>query len=201
MLTIYKQEYQWNDYNLLIYFTRTKTKKTHIICILFKNSQYSHFPRHPRLKTFFSAAKIQSTLDTPPLSLPPNLHKKNNAFGKSLLDNYFKDQNTQECASPFEKKIWYALCDISYGSITSYSDIARRIHSPLAHRAVGTAVGKNPFSLFVPCHRVVPQSSILFRKQHPFHKNDITTRSVGSYGGGIKIKAALLQYECNSTSL
>ncbi len=55
----------------------------------------------------------------------------------------------------FEVRVWQALLDIPMGRAVTYSDIARRIGSPTAHRAVGSAVGRNPISFVVPCHRVL----------------------------------------------
>lgn len=58
----------------------------------------------------------------------------------------------------FERAVWLRLLRIKKGSTVSYSDIARDIGAPKAVRAVGTAVGKNPITLVVPCHRVLAQA-------------------------------------------
>lgn len=55
----------------------------------------------------------------------------------------------------FQQKIWKLLCDIPYGRTRSYNEIARAAGNPDASRAVGTAIGKNPIPIFIPCHRVV----------------------------------------------
>lgn len=55
----------------------------------------------------------------------------------------------------FQQDVWNALADITYGTTTSYAAIAKRIGRPRAVRAVGRAVGANPISLVIPCHRVV----------------------------------------------
>jgi AraC family transcriptional regulator of adaptative response/methylated-DNA-[protein]-cysteine methyltransferase len=55
----------------------------------------------------------------------------------------------------FEVKVWETLLKIPCGKAATYSDVARRIGKPNANRAVGAAVGKNPISFVVPCHRVV----------------------------------------------
>lgn len=60
--------------------------------------------------------------------------------------------------SDFERAVWLRLLRIKKGATASYSDIARDIGAPKAVRAVGTAVGKNPITLVVPCHRVLAQS-------------------------------------------
>lgn len=61
----------------------------------------------------------------------------------------------------FEVKVWETLLKIPCGKATTYSDVARTIGRPTASRAVGAAVGKNPISFVVPCHRVVGSSGAL----------------------------------------
>lgn len=61
----------------------------------------------------------------------------------------------------FEVSVWETLLKIPVGKATTYSDVARRIGRPAASRAVGAAVGKNPISFVVPCHRVVGTSGAL----------------------------------------
>lgn len=58
-------------------------------------------------------------------------------------------------ASAFQKKVWRATLAIPYGEVRTYGDIARQIGNPGAVRAVGGALGKNPFPIVVPCHRVI----------------------------------------------
>jgi methylated-DNA-[protein]-cysteine S-methyltransferase len=83
-------------------------------------------------------------------------------------------------ATPFQKKVWRELCTIKKGTVVTYAELARRIGKPNAVRAVGNAVGKNPFAPDVPCHRVVRSDGRL-----------------GGYSGkgGIKTKQALLKKE------
>ena len=57
--------------------------------------------------------------------------------------------------TPFQQTVWQALCEIPFGELRSYGEIARRIGKPTASRAVGAANGKNPLPLLIPCHRVV----------------------------------------------
>ena len=57
--------------------------------------------------------------------------------------------------SDFEVRVWETLLRVPLGQATTYSDVARRIGRPSAARAVGAAVGKNPISFVVPCHRVL----------------------------------------------
>ena len=61
----------------------------------------------------------------------------------------------------FEVRVWETLLKIPMGRFTTYSDIARKLESPKAARAVGAAVGKNPISFVVPCHRVIGKSGEL----------------------------------------
>lgn len=57
--------------------------------------------------------------------------------------------------TPFQRAVWLALQRIPYGHTTTYGDIARDIGNPKAMRAVGAAIGQNPHSIIVPCHRVL----------------------------------------------
>jgi AraC family transcriptional regulator of adaptative response/methylated-DNA-[protein]-cysteine methyltransferase len=61
----------------------------------------------------------------------------------------------------FEVEVWETLLTIPVGQATTYSDVARKIGRPSASRAVGAAVGKNPISFVVPCHRVVGSTGAL----------------------------------------
>jgi AraC family transcriptional regulator of adaptative response/methylated-DNA-[protein]-cysteine methyltransferase len=61
----------------------------------------------------------------------------------------------------FELRVWETLLSVPMGRATTYSDIARKIGKPKAARAVGAAVGKNPISFVVPCHRVLGRSGAL----------------------------------------
>ena len=61
----------------------------------------------------------------------------------------------------FEVRVWETLLCVPMGRATTYSDIARKIGNPKAARAVGAAVGRNPISFVVPCHRVLGRSGAL----------------------------------------
>jgi methylated-DNA-[protein]-cysteine S-methyltransferase len=80
--------------------------------------------------------------------------------------------------TPFQRSVWAALLRIGAGATRSYADIAREIDSPAAVRAVGGAVGRNPVSVIVPCHRVVGRDG-----------------SLTGYAGGTDRKLALLRLE------
>lgn len=79
----------------------------------------------------------------------------------------------------FQKKVWLALLAIPYGTVVSYGDVARSAGLTTHHgRPVGTAVGRNPVSIIIPCHRVVSG-----------------TRALTGYTGGLERKLALLELE------
>ena len=61
----------------------------------------------------------------------------------------------------FEVRVWETLLSVPMGRATTYSDIARKLGKPKAARAVGAAVGRNPISFVVPCHRVLGRSGAL----------------------------------------
>tara|TARA_Y100000591_G_C21818969_1_gene692476 strand:- start:1603 stop:1878 length:276 start_codon:yes stop_codon:yes gene_type:complete len=80
----------------------------------------------------------------------------------------------------FEVKVWQYLRKIPLGSVKTYSQVAKGIGSPLAVRAVANAIGKNPYSPKIPCHRVIRSDG-----------------SIGGYSGkgGVKTKKLLLKKE------
>src|SRR5574344_2363518 len=77
------------------------------------------------------------------------------------LDEYFSGTRRQFSlplqflGSDFQKSVWEEIKDIPYGAIISYKDLARKTGRPSAVRAVGHAVGMNPISIIIPCHRVI----------------------------------------------
>jgi len=80
--------------------------------------------------------------------------------------------------TPFQKTVWRALRGVKCGTTISYAELARRIGSPRAMRAVGLANGQNPVSIVVPCHRVIGSNG-----------------SLTGYGGGLHRKEWLLRHE------
>ncbi len=80
--------------------------------------------------------------------------------------------------TPFQEAVWQRLRAIRCGDTISYGRIAREIGSPQASRAVGAAVGRNPISVIVPCHRVIGENGTLT-----------------GYAGGLPRKVALLDIE------
>jgi len=81
--------------------------------------------------------------------------------------------------SSFRQNVWRALLDIPYGCTTTYGELARQIGCTAA-RAVGGAVGHNPISIIIPCHRVVGANGTLT-----------------GYAGGVDVKQRLLKLEAN----
>lgn len=84
-------------------------------------------------------------------------------------------------ATKFETLVWQQLLSIPLGQTVSYSELAQQLGKPTAYRAVAAAVGKNPISLIVPCHRVIGKNG------------DLT-----GYAGGLDRKKALLLLEQKS---
>jgi methylated-DNA-[protein]-cysteine S-methyltransferase len=80
--------------------------------------------------------------------------------------------------TPFQVAVWEALRAIPRGETIAYAELARRVGAPAAVRAVGAAVGRNPVSIFVPCHRVVGSDG-----------------SLTGYAGGLPRKTYLLRLE------
>lgn len=86
--------------------------------------------------------------------------------------------------SSFSKRVWEALREIPYGQTVSYGEIAARIGSPNAARAVGMANHRNPIPIIIPCHRVIGANG----------------KPVG-YAGGLSVKTILLNLERENSAL
>ena len=80
--------------------------------------------------------------------------------------------------APFQIKVWEALLRAPMGAATTYTDLAKAVGAPRAQRAVGTAVGRNPISWLIPCHRALR-----------------TTGALGGYHWGLPVKRAMLAWE------
>lgn len=101
------------------------------------------------------------------------------------LDAYFAGRRTHfdlpldlQGGTAFQQSVWQALLAIPPGRTTSYGELSLRVGNPSAVRAVGAAIGRNPVSIVVPCHRVVGRDGALT-----------------GYAGGLERKTALLQLE------
>lgn len=112
------------------------------------------------------------------------------ARAKEWLDRYFAGDKPAPRELPlapvggaFRQEVWKILCGIPYGELITYGEIAKRIAArrgieKIAAQAVGGAVGHNPISIVIPCHRVVGAGG-----------------NLTGYGGGIALKQALLAHE------
>ncbi|WP_367617645.1 methylated-DNA--[protein]-cysteine S-methyltransferase [Salirhabdus salicampi] len=105
-------------------------------------------------------------------------------MAKQQLHEYFQKERTSFNlpyalhGTTFQRKVWEALQTVPYGETCSYKDIAIKIQSPKAVRAVGGAVNRNPLAIIIPCHRVIGSNGAL----------------VG-YNGGLDKKKTLLKLE------
>ena len=104
---------------------------------------------------------------------------------RQQLGEYFAGQRRRfelpldlSSGTAFQQSVWQALLALPHGTITSYGDISRRIGHPAAVRAVGGAIGRNPVSIIVPCHRVTGSKGALT-----------------GYAGGLDRKSTLLRLE------
>lgn len=100
------------------------------------------------------------------------------------LDEYFAGERADFDlpvalrGTPFQMRVWEALREIPYGETRSYQEIAQRVDSPRAVRAVGGANGRNPVAIVIPCHRVIGADG-----------------SLTGYGGGLWRKEFLMNLE------
>ena len=84
----------------------------------------------------------------------------------------------EPAGTPFQRQVWKELEALPFGTTATYSELARRMRRPTATRAVGAAVGRNPLTILVPCHRVLGQDG-----------------SLTGFAGGLERKAKLLELE------
>lgn len=109
---------------------------------------------------------------------------------KDWLNRYFAGERPEICELPlrpiggaFRQGVWKLLCQIPYGKVTTYGAIAQKMaeqsgRKTMSSQAVGGAVGHNPISIIIPCHRVVGVNG-----------------SLTGYAGGIEKKVRLLEQE------
>lgn len=108
------------------------------------------------------------------------------AEARLQLEQYFAKERTvftipldlHDHGTPFQQSVWQQLVPIAMGTTCCYGDVALAIGNPRAVRAVGGAIGRNPISIIVPCHRVIGRDGTLT-----------------GYSGGIHRKIALLELE------
>ena len=109
---------------------------------------------------------------------------------KKWLDRYFAGEKPDIAGLPlaptggeFRQSVWKILCEIPYGKVITYGEIAKKIAAQMGRKsmssqAVGGAVGHNPISIIIPCHRVVGSNG-----------------SLTGFAGGIQMKVKLLELE------
>lgn len=102
----------------------------------------------------------------------------------AFLDDYFSGKEPKDLdflfegsGTPFQKKVWRAVSAVAWGETVTYGELAKRVSCGSA-QAVGQALGKNPFLILIPCHRVLGQNG-----------------SLCGYAGGLERKAWLLAHE------
>jgi methylated-DNA-[protein]-cysteine S-methyltransferase len=106
------------------------------------------------------------------------------AHAARQLDEYFAGQRTEFDVpldlrgTDFQRSVWQELNNIPFGKSVSYAQQAQQLGNPKALRAIGSAIGKNPVSIIVPCHRVIG-----------------TSGAVTGYAGGLERKRFLLALE------
>ncbi|MCY4005382.1 MAG: bifunctional helix-turn-helix domain-containing protein/methylated-DNA--[protein]-cysteine S-methyltransferase [Rhodobacteraceae bacterium] len=106
---------------------------------------------------------------------------KDPEFVRDWVNSALAQQGTIQLhvmGGPFHIKVWEALLDIPGGRVSTYSDLAQHAGVPKACRAVGTAIGRNPISWLIPCHRILRKSGEL-----------------GGYRWGLTVKRAMLEWE------
>jgi len=129
---------------------------------------------------------------TSAVSPRPDWTRDDTAFDdvRTQLEEYFAgdrrefDLPLHPTGTPFQQRVWRALCGIPFGETASYSETAIAIGTPTAVRAVGHANGQNPIPIIVPCHRVVGANG-----------------SLTGYGGGLDAKRWLLSHEAAHAGL
>lgn len=103
-------------------------------------------------------------------------------IANSIFKAIAKPQKIDIQGTPFQRAVWSALQNIPFGTTLSYSELAQKAGYPKAHRAVGTAVGKNPIAFIIPCHRIIRADG-----------------STGNYRWGSDIKQRILEWERTSS--
>ena len=124
---------------------------------------------------YFGAGRALTPGDAPALAL-----------ARDWLDRYFagerpapRELSLAPAGTEFQRAVWALLCEIPYGETSTYGALARRMPGGMTSpRAVGAAVGRNPISIIIPCHRVLGADG-----------------SLTGYAGGLERKRWLLEFE------
>ncbi|MCP4521410.1 MAG: methylated-DNA--[protein]-cysteine S-methyltransferase [Cytophagales bacterium] len=111
------------------------------------------------------------------------LEQKKCTVHQKVLAYFYEEKEDEDLkllvkGTDFQWEVWNALLSIPKGEKVSYAHVSEQINRPKAFRAVGTAIGKNPISLLIPCHRVLQ-----------------TGGKLGGYAWGLEIKQSILGWE------
>ena len=116
------------------------------------------------------------------------------------LEAYFAGELQQfdlpldlSAGTPFQQAVWQALLKIPFGQTTSYGALSSRMGKPLAVRAVGTAIGRNPIGIIVPCHRVVGADGSLTGYAGGLHRKEAFLKLEGAISAPLPASTAPLQ--------
>jgi len=124
--------------------------------------------------------------DAPPPAQAPAIPEDEAVLAQAALQlqAWFRRERTEfdvpmaPRGTAFQMQVWQALCELPFGATISYGELAVRVGRPRAARAVAQAVGRNPLSILIPCHRIVGHDT-----------------SLTGFGGGLARKQALLVHE------
>lgn len=169
--TIYYDDLQFDNYEFLIAISEKGLVYLDIVSKELDN-----------VTAFFAKYKEEVTLVHNPQKVAPY---------KTKLAQYLKGQRQifempvdfGKRGTAFQQAVWQELLRVPFGESSSYSLLAETVGRPQATRAVGTAVGKNPIPIIVPCHRILRKDG-----------------GIGGYAGGLPLKYRLLEIEgipCN----
>lgn len=164
--TIYYDDLQFDNYDFLIAISETGLVYVDIVS---KDLD--------KVTAFFAKYKEEITLEHNPQKVAPY---------KTELVQYLKGKRQVfemqvdfgQRGTDFQQAVWQELLRVPFGSSSSYSKLAEAVGRPQATRAVGTAVGKNPIPIIVPCHRILRKDG-----------------GIGGYAGGLPLKYRLLEIE------
>jgi methylated-DNA-[protein]-cysteine S-methyltransferase len=135
----------------------------------------------PNLEADAFLDQLASGVSPRVLELPGRLDE-----ARRELDQYFEGRRREFeleldwalVRSPFRSRVLHETARLAYGNTSTYGEVAARAGNPRAYRAAGTALGRNPIPIVVPCHRVLRSGGVL-----------------GEYGGGPEMKEFLLRLE------
>jgi methylated-DNA-[protein]-cysteine S-methyltransferase len=123
------------------------------------------------LKRWYPDVSVKDAID------PGGARRVLNRYFKGDLDS-LDELPVELNGTAFQKSVWQALRSVPAGTTASYSELAKRVGTPAAVRAVGAANGANPIAVVLPCHRIIGSNG-----------------SLTGYGGGLQRKRWLLDHE------